>query len=225
MPLPQTALVVGASGGLGAAIADHLAAAGTAVHRWSRATGGPDITDEASVAQAAAALGPATFDWILVATGVLAVDGHHPERRFAELDPARMAEAYAVNAIGPALLVKHLADRLPRGRPCAFAALSARLGSIGDNRLGGWMAYRAAKAGLNQILRCAAVEVARKRPAAVVVGLHPGTVETPLTRRFARGRFTATPPAAAAQLVGVLAALGPGDTGGVFDYAGAPVPF
>ena len=222
---PQNALVIGATGGLGAALAAHLRAAGAPVTTLSRREDGLDITDEATVIAAAKHLSDQTFDLILDATGALVVDGVDPERRMRELDPAIMLRSYAVNAVGPAMLLKHFAERLPRRGPAAFATLSARLGSIGDNRLGGWTSYRAAKAGLNQIVRSASVEIARKRPEAVVVALHPGTVETALTRRFARGRFTATPPEAAAQLLGALAGLGPGDTGGFFAYDGQSVPW
>lgn len=225
MELPRRALVVGATGGLGAALCAELEGRGVEVLRWSRSATGLELTDEGSIARAAAGLEGQTLDWVIVATGMLAEEGEQPERRFAELDGAHMARSYAVNAIGPALLIKHLQPRLPRDRPAAVAALSARLGSIGDNGLGGWMSYRAAKAGLNQLLRCASVELQRKRPQAIVVGLHPGTVDTPLTRRFHRGRTTATAAESARQLVEVVLGLGPEDSGGVFDYAGLPVPF
>jgi NAD(P)-dependent dehydrogenase (short-subunit alcohol dehydrogenase family) len=225
MELPRRALVVGATGGLGAALCEELEARGAHVLRWSRSATGLELTDEGSIARAAAALEGQTLDWLFVATGMLAEEGRQPERRFAELDAARMAQNYAVNAIGPALLIKHLQHLLPRDRPAAVAALSARLGSIGDNGLGGWMSYRAAKAGLNQLLRCASVELRRKRPQAVVVGLHPGTVDTPLTRRFHRGRTTASAAESARQLVEVVLGLGPEHSGRVFDYAGLPVPF
>ena len=225
MLLPRSALVVGASGGLGCALGDVLEARGVEVLRWSRRVDGLDITDEASIGSAVARLGDRTLDWVVIATGQLAADGQHPERRFRELDAQRMADCFAVNAIGPALLIKHLAGRLPRDRPSVLAALSARLGSIEDNRLGGWMSYRVAKAALNQVLRCASVEIQRRHKQAVVVGLHPGTVDTAMTRRFHRGRTTASAPESAAQLVQVLTALTPADSGRVFDYAGVPVPF
>lgn len=225
MSTPSTALVVGASGGLGAALCTVLEARGASVLRWSRRDDGIDITDEASIVAAAAGLGDAQLDWIIVATGVLASAGEHPERRFKDLSADRMAACFAANTIGPALLVKHLSPRLPRDRPSVFAALSARLGSIGDNHLGGWMSYRVAKAGLNQVVRCASIEVRRRHKQAVVVGLHPGTVDTAMTRRFHRGRTTATAPQSAVQLVDVLAGLGPADSGQIFDYAGEVVPF
>lgn len=224
MPLPDRALVLGSSGGLGRALMADLAARGVEVVGRSRSEHGLDLTDEESVQAAAEALDDGRpFDWILVATGALAVDGEDPERAFRQLDPAVMARAFAVNAIGPALVIKHLARLLPRDRPAVLCALSARLASIGDNGLGGWMSYRASKAALNQILRCAAIELGRKRRRAVVVALHPGTVPTALSEPYARGRYTAKPAQAATQLVDVLAGLGPEDTGGFFDYAGAPI--
>ena len=104
-----------------------------------------------------------------------------------------------------------------------FSSLSARIGSIGDNRLGGWVSYRASKAALNQIVRCAAIEAGRMNPNAILVALHPGTVETALTRRYARGRFTATPNTAANQLLDVIDGLTPEDSGGFFDFEGKPI--
>ena len=227
MPLPRSALVVGASGGIGHALCEALQANGAQVHRWSRSLDGLDITDEASVEAAAARLRSAQVqpDWIVLATGQLAIQGQHPERRFADLAAENMASCFAVNTIGPALLIKHLAPFLPRDRPSALVALSARLGSIGDNRLGGWMSYRVAKAALNQVLRCASIEIQRRHKQAVVVGLHPGTVDTAMTRAFHRGRTTAAPDECARQLIEVIAALTPADSGQVYDYAGESVPF
>jgi NAD(P)-dependent dehydrogenase (short-subunit alcohol dehydrogenase family) len=225
MPMPDTALVLGSSGGLGAALADHLEGLGCRVTRRSRSVDGLDLLDEASLARSAEALSAqgASFDWIVDATGALAIDGVDPERALRDLDPVVMARSYAINAIGPALLFKHFSSLLPRGRPCVFVTLSARLASVGDNRLGGWMSYRASKAALNQLTRCAAIEIARKRPAAVVVALHPGTVPTALSEPYARGRYTAKPADAAAQMAAVVAGLRPEDTGGFFDYAGASI--
>lgn len=225
MPLPRRALVLGSSGGIGAALVHHLTTAGCDVVGLSRSADGLDLTDEPSVQHHAGRLEGESFDWIIVATGILAVDGVDPERAFRQLDPAVMLRSYAVNAVGPALAVKHFAGLLPRGEPAVFAALSARLASLGDNRLGGWMSYRASKAALNQLLRCAAVELRRKRPEACVVGLHPGTIETEMSRPYARGRFTADAATCAAQLVDVLSKKRPTDTGLVFDYAGETIPF
>ncbi|MFN0023367.1 MAG: SDR family NAD(P)-dependent oxidoreductase [Parvularculaceae bacterium] len=214
-----SALVIGASGGIGAAIAQKLGAPA----RLSRREDGLDITDEGSVASAAKDLAGQEFDLIFVATGVLAAEGARPEKSFAEVEPESFARALAVNAIGPALVVKHFAPLLARKGHAVLAFLSARVGSIGDNRLGGWMSYRASKAALNQIVRCASVEIGRTRPGAVVLALHPGTIETALTRDHARGRYTATPDACAGQLLGVCASATPAMSGGFFAYDGAPI--
>jgi NAD(P)-dependent dehydrogenase (short-subunit alcohol dehydrogenase family) len=218
------ALVIGSSGGIGTALIAALRARGTEVTGLSRSGDGLDLTDETSIARAATALdGP--FDLIFDATGALEIDGHGPEKALAQIEPAAMAAQFAVNAIGPALLLKHLHPLLPREGRAVFATLSARVGSIGDNRLGGWVSYRAAKAAQNQILRCAAIEIARRRPDAVVVALHPGTVATPLTARYAGSHPTVAPEAAAANLLAVLDALTPADSGSFFAWDGKAIPW
>lgn len=225
--MPTTALVLGATGGLGAALVRALEAdpACERVLAVSRREDGVDLTDEASLERLAARLEGVELDLLLVATGVLTVEGHPPERALRELDPAVMARGFAVNAIGPALALKHLTPLLPRRRRSAVGVLSARLASIGDNGLGGWTTYRASKAALNQVVRNAALELSRSRPHAVVAALHPGTIETDLTRPYARGRYTATADESARQLLGVLDGLTPDDTGCFRDYAGAPIPW
>lgn len=220
----MASLVVGSSGGIGAALVAALRARGETVTGLSRRETGLVLADEASIARAAAALsGP--FDRILDATGALEIDGHGPEKALARIDPAAMAAQFAVNAIGPALLFKHLAPLLPESGPSVFATLSARVGSIGDNRLGGWISYRAAKAALNQIVRTAAIEIARGRPQAVVVALHPGTVATPLTERYVGRNPTVTPDRAASNLLAVLDRLRPADSGGFFAWDGRTIPW
>jgi NAD(P)-dependent dehydrogenase (short-subunit alcohol dehydrogenase family) len=218
------ALVIGSSGGIGGAVAGLLAARGAATEGVSRRDDGLDLTDETTIA-AAAARHPGPFDLVFDATGALEIDGRGPEKTIAAIDPAAMAAQFAVNAIGPALLLKHFHEALATDRRTVFATLSARVGSIGDNRLGGWIGYRAAKAALNQIVRTAAVEIRRRRPEAVVVALHPGTVQTGLTAAYAGRHPTVTPEAAAANLLAVLDGLGPGDTGGFFAWDGTPIPW
>lgn len=221
------AVVIGASGGIGAALVRQLSAEGRfrAVLGLSRP--GLDITDEASIARAAdtvAAAGTPTL--VIVATGLLHAPGIEPERTLRVLDPAAMARAFAVNAIGPALLLRHLLPLLPRDRRAVFAALSAKVGSIGDNRLGGWYSYRASKAALNQIVHTAAIELRRTHPRAACVALHPGTVATRLSDKFAKTGLQVQPPAeAAAALLACLDRLGPADSGGFFDRTGRPIPW
>lgn len=232
------AVVVGASGGIGRALAEALVAAGRhervfALSRRAAPLGGgeaiaADVTDEAGLAAAAAAIGAGgPVGLVLVATGLLHGEGVAPEKSVRALDPEALVRLFAVNAIGPALVAKHLVPLLPRRGRCLFAALSARVGSIGDNRLGGWYGYRASKAALNQLIRTLAIEVARTRPEAVVLGLHPGTVATGLSRPFrdpARGDGLLTPAESAARLLAVLADAGPERTGELVAWDGATIP-
>ncbi len=247
-PRPWRAAVVGAGGGIGAALVAHLAGAGVDVHALARrpvedggAPGGTgritpgrlDITDEASVAAACAALGAASGDrpplrLAIVATGLLHDAALQPEKTVRALDAARLARAFAVNAIGPALVAKHVLPLLPREGRSVFAVLSARVGSIEDNRLGGWYGYRASKAALNQIVRTLAVEAGRTRPEALIVALHPGTVGTALSQPFSaavKPEALFTPAEAAGHLLRVIDGLREGDSGGFFAWDGSPVPF
>ena len=212
------ALVVGSSGGIGGALCDALAVRGDVVG-VSRRGDGLDVTDEASVARVLGGLEPG-FDLVIVATGALVLDGRGPEKTLRALDPAGIAAQFALNAVGPILVLKHALRLMPKDRVVRFAALSARVGSIGDNALGGWYSYRAAKAALNQFLHTAAIEVARSHRQAVVVALHPGTVQTGLTAVHGAGHPTVTPATAADNLLTVLDNLTPADTGGFFDWAG-----
>ncbi len=235
---PRSAAVFGASGGIGEALCLGLAARGCArIYAGSRQGGGLsiagavpfafDLGDETSIAAAAALMKDDPPEWVIVATGVLTLaDGTGPERTYRRLDPGAMAEVFALNTIGPALIAKHCLALMPRGRPFTFAALSARVGSISDNRLGGWHSYRASKAALNMLLKNLAIELARTHPEGVIVGLHPGTVDSALSQPFqnglAEGQLT-RPEDAAANLLGVLAGLTPAHSGRVFDFRGEEV--
>jgi hypothetical protein len=163
---------------------------------------------------------------VIDASGILHGDGLSPEKSWRDLDATQMARAFAVNAIGPALLMKHFLPLLPRQGRSVFATLSARVGSIGDNRLGGWYSYRASKAALNQFVRTAAIELGRRQPAAFCVALHPGTVATSLSSPFVKaGLDVQTPEQAAGRLLDVIDRLPPGSSGGFFDHRGDPVPW
>ncbi len=143
----------------------------------------------------------------------------------AALDPLALTAQFALNAIGPALVLKHALPLLPKDRRAVFAALSARVGSIGDNSLGGWHSYRAAKAALNQLIHTAAIEIARSRPDAVIAALHPGTVKTRFTEKYL-GRHSAVAPVEAANnLLCVIDGLRPEHSGGFYDWAGKAVPW
>ena len=225
------AVVLGAGGGIGAAVLQTLRQRDdfAAVLGFGRGSDPPfDLLDEASIARVADDIAAAEAPPRLIfdATGVLHGEGLSPEKTWRQLDPEALARAFAINAIGPALLMKHLLPLLPTEGKAIFATLSARVGSIADNRAGGWWGYRASKAALNQVVRTAAVELARRRPEALCVALHPGTVDTPLTRPFAKTGLTVrSPETAAAELLAVLDRLAPADSGGFYDYRGEAVPW
>lgn len=224
---PGDALIFGASGGIGAALMRAAERDGNyrRVIGLSRRDGDFDLRTEPTIKTAAARLAAEGVAprLLVIATGMLAPEGARPERAFSELNPAAMAEIFEANATGPALILKHFIPLLPLSGRSAAAALSARVGSIADNRLGGWMSYRASKAALNQIVRCAAIEAARTRPHAIIAALHPGTIETDLSRREARGRFTATPDEAAAAMLKVLGDLT--ESGAFRAYDGTLIPW
>lgn len=220
----QRSLVIGSSGGIGQALCAALAAQGWQVTGLSRSANGLDVTSEDSVARQLAALdGP--FSRIIIATGALEIDGHTPEKALKHLSAEGMAAQFALNAIGPALVMKHALRLLPKDTPAVMAVLSARVGSIGDNRAGGWHSYRASKAALNQIIRGAAVELGRSHPQAACVALHPGTVATRFTEKYLGRHPAVAPSEAAANLLRVIDGLSPAQSGQFFDWAGKPVPW
>lgn len=233
---PSVAVVVGAGGGIGGAIAAALMEAGfDAVHALSRdgaevagaLAGVADVTNEASIAAAAARIGDAPVGLVIVATGVLHGPGFAPEKSWRMLDAATFAEVLRVNTIGPALVAKHFLPLLPRKGKAVFAAMSARVGSIGDNRTGGWHAYRASKAALNMLIANFAIELRARNPEALAVGLHPGTVDTGLSAPFQRGVAEGklfTPEYAAARLLAVIDGLSAADSGGCYAWDGARIP-
>ncbi|WP_333829582.1 SDR family NAD(P)-dependent oxidoreductase [Pararhodobacter sp.] len=215
-------LIIGASGGIGAALGRVARGRGADVVGLSRSIDGLDVTDEASVAAHLGAL-KGSFDAVITTTGALEIGGQGPEKSLRALDPATMAAQFALNAIGPAMVLKHAARLLPRERRAVFVALSARVGSIGDNRAGGWYSYRAAKAALNQIIRTGAIELARSHPQLACVALHPGTVTTLLTEKYLGRHPAVTPDAAAENLWAVIDGLSAADTGRFYDGAGKAV--
>lgn len=221
--MAKRALVIGGSGGIGRALAAELDRRGAEVVALSRSADGLDVTDEDSVAAALGRLDH-PFDLVVVATGALTSTRAAPEKALAEVTPEELMAQVRVNAIGPALVLKHLRPHVPRQERFVFAALSARVGSIGDNRMGGWYSYRSSKAMLNALMHGAAVELARSHREAVVVCLHPGTVATSFTADFPAHDKVA-PEAAAADLVNVVETLAPQDSGGFLDYAGKEIPW
>ena len=235
------AAVFGASGGIGGAMARHLAASPRCGRLYAGARRGVelppgpvtefafDLEDEASIAAASASIAAAgPLHLVIVATGVLHGGGLAPEKTWRSLEAGAMARAFAVNTIGPALIAKHTLGALARGEHAVFAALSARVGSITGNRLGGWHSYRASKAALNMLIRNFAIELNQRNPSAVAIALHPGTVDTPLSKPFqgavpADGLFTADD--SAARLLNVINAISPDNSGCLHDWDGKAVEF
>jgi NAD(P)-dependent dehydrogenase (short-subunit alcohol dehydrogenase family) len=225
------AIVIGSSGGIGSAMTQALAGSGSfaEVLGFSRRSDPAlDLLDEASIERAAHVAKETGLDLRLVfdATGFLHGDSFGPEKSLSAIDPAHMAHAFAINAAGPALLMKHFLPLLPRTGKSVFATLSARVGSIGDNGLGGWYSYRASKAALNQFVHSAAIELKRRAPESLCVALHPGTVDTGLSGGFAKQGLEVRQPAeAAAMLIDVIDELSADQSGGFFDYSGATIPW
>lgn len=231
------AVVIGASGGIGSALAEVLVATGAEVHALSRRGEAPpgtqagrlDLADEASIAAAADRIGAdGSVDLVIVAAGLLHDARVAPEKSYRDLDADRLAAYFAVNSIGPTLVARHFLPLLPRQGRSVFAVLSARVGSISDNRLGGWYGYRASKAALNMLVKTLAIELARTRPEAICVTLHPGTVDTPLSRPFQRGvpaDKLFAPAFAAERLLSVIDGLTPADSGNCFAWNGARIAF
>jgi NAD(P)-dependent dehydrogenase (short-subunit alcohol dehydrogenase family) len=228
LPPAFRALVVGAGGALGAAFTQCLGAApgGASVHALGRLTEPSiDFTREATIEAAAAQLRQqAPFHLIIVATGVLHTDQLQPEKRLADLSMTAMEEVFRINTFGPALLLRHFAPLLDRQRS-VMALLSARVGSMGDNRLGGWYSYRASKAALNMLVKTAAIELRRTHPGAVLAALHPGTVKSALSKPFRGNDIGREPLEAAADMLGALDALAPEDSGCFLAYDGQRLPW
>ncbi len=231
---PRRAAVFGASGGIGAAICRLLADNGVQVHAGSRSGEVPkhqhiipfhfDLEDEASIAKAAEDMADAPPQLTLIATGVLTLaDGTGPERSMKATDPQAMARVMAINTTGPALIAKHILPLMPRDDRFVFAAISAKVGSISDNAIGGWHSYRASKAALNMLVKNWAIEMGRTHQHGAILALHPGTVDTALSKPFQAnlpdGQLT-TRRDAALNLLDVMLDAGPGDSGKLLNYRG-----
>ena len=224
---PATAVVIGASGGIGSAIRQHLE--DSPVFANVIAFGRPsfDLKNEDSIREAAVSIDQ-PIDLVFVATGVLHTDSYQPEKALRQIDPATMQDVFAINTVGPSLVAKHFLPKMRKDAKSVFAALSARVGSISDNRLGGWVSYRASKAALNMVLKTAAIEHRRSRPQSVVMALHPGTVDTHLSSPFQRGvpegkLFDAA--FSAGRLLEVIDSTQADDSGGFFAWDGQPITF
>jgi len=221
--LPATTLIVG-EGGIGRALARRCGDNAEVVV-WSRARG-IDPTDGDSLAAAIAGLGTAPLTRVFVTTGMLHDDRQQPERSYRDLDRAALERSFLINTIAPALVAHAVIPRLPRDRRAVFAVLGARVGSIADNRTGGWHGYRASKAALAMLVKTLSIELKRTHPLAVCVALHPGTVDTAMSAPFQKGvapEKLFTPDFAAERLIAVADTLTPGDSGGHFAWDGARI--
>lgn len=234
--------VLGASGGIGAALVSCLETddAVNCVYAGARRprvrTGSKvepfacDFSDEGTISRAAWTIerdGP--LDLVIVATGLLHRGSEiRPEKSFRQIDAAAMGEVLATNIIGPALVGKYFLPLLAPERRSVLAFLSARVGSIGDNRLGGWHSYRASKAALNALVRCFAIEFGRRNQHGIIASLHPGTVDTHLSMPFRRnvkmGQLLSAQESAR-HLLHVIDGLTIDDSGGFFAWDGKPIPF
>ena len=241
-PEPIEALVVGANGGLGQAFTNALAGDDHVqkVHAWARSETTDindqelkilprtiDLLDEVALATAAQELEQPAL--VVVATGILHDSNNlMPEKSLQSLTPVQLAKSFQVNAILPALIAKHVAQRLPRRQRAVFCVLSARVGSVSDNHLGGWYSYRASKAALNQLIKCISIELGRSHPLAVCLGLHPGTVNTKLSAPFQKGlpqhHRLFTPAESVAHLLGVIDRARPEQSGSVLAWDGTTIP-
>jgi NAD(P)-dependent dehydrogenase (short-subunit alcohol dehydrogenase family) len=240
----RTALVIGSSGALGSAFEKLLntdsvfSSKYTQVLSLSRQKSLShsqtiDYADESTIVESAAWVEDqckqAPLKLIIIATGYLhslLSTGAGPERSFQHLDTQYLQHVMLINAIGPALIVKHFASLLPKTGDVRLAFISAKVGSIGDNALGGWYGYRASKAALNQIVKTAAIELARRNKQTLCIALHPGTVATKLSEPFSKsGLNVRSPDVAATELLQVMHALDSSQTGGFYDYKGEELPW
>ena len=237
------AAVIGATGDIGSALVEAISTDRSVAHVFALSRTEPrqdrgkavwlplDVENEDSIQAAAHALRMRVDELhlVIVASGILHDGaGLQPEKTWRALDARSLERAFRINTIGPTLVAKHFLPLLSRRRKSVFAALSARVGSISDNRLGGWHAYRASKAALNMLVRTLSIELKRVNPQAICVGLHPGTVDTRLSKPFQAnvpdGKLFA-PEVAARHLLAVVDGLSPDESGNVFAWDGKPIPF
>lgn len=234
-PTNALAVVIGAGGGLGAALVSQLEGDAAFAHVLPFSRSNPvalDYGDEATIKASAQAVArccdssQAEFRLLIVATGFLHGPQGQPERSLAHLDAAYLQHVFAVNTLGPALVMKHFLPLLAKSGRAVAGFVSAKVGSIGDNALGGWYGYRASKAALNQLVKTASIELARRNKESICVALHPGTVATALSQPFAKtGLKVRSPDEAATDLLRVLHDLQASDTGALVDYQGNKLPF
>jgi NAD(P)-dependent dehydrogenase (short-subunit alcohol dehydrogenase family) len=235
----KTIAIIGSSGALGSAFTERVSELypNAAVHAFSRQD--PHIQlrgvnyhcmdyqeEDAIEAAAASATSGKPLDMVIIATGLLHEENMRPEKSLRELSARKFQRLFEVNTVIPALIAKHFLPRLNTDTTSFFSFLSARAGSISDNQMGGWYAYRAAKAALNMVIKNAAIEISRRNKKAVIVGLYPGMVDSELSKPFQRGvpaEKIFSPSFAAQKLMSVMASLTPEQSGRFFDWDGQEV--
>ena len=232
--------VIGASGGIGRCLLKKLdnEPSVKSIYTFSRKeissisekvkTFHIDITSEDSVKKASSHILNQSIDLVVVATGILHDEGIVPEKRISDLNPLNMRKLYEVNTIGPAMIAKYFIPLLDSTKKSVFAVMSARVGSIKDNSLGGWTSYRASKAALNMIIKTISIETARRAPSPIIVGLHPGTVDTNLSKPFQKNiskEKLFSPDLAVEKLLLVIDNLEAEDSGGFFAWDGKQIDY
>ena len=219
------ALVFGASGGIGQAFSRFLESklGSENVVKISRSFDGFEISDEEKIFKLSESI-EGSFNLIINATGVLQTTEEGPEKTINVVKQKSMIDMMTINAIGPALLLKNFSKKLDKTKFSVFVNLSARVGSITDNRLGGWISYRASKAALNQIIKTSSIEINRRNKNAICVGLHPGTVKTRFTEKFQNTTETISPEESVEMMMKVVENLSVDDNGYCFAYDGKVIP-
>ena len=219
------ALVFGSSGGIGLAFSKFLEnKIGTEnVVKVSRSVDGFEISNEENVLKFSESI-EGSFNLIINATGVLQTTEEGPEKTINVVKQRSMIDIMTINAIGPALLLKNFCKKLDKTKFSVFVNLSARVGSITDNRLGGWISYRSSKAALNQIIKTSSIEINRRNKNAICVGLHPGTVKTRFTDKYQKNTQTISPEVSVEMMMKVIESLSINDNGKCFAYDGSVIP-
>lgn len=228
--------VIGASGAIGSEFVRQYCKRGYTVHAFSRKSQEPstkhvvhitmDMESDERIKQSLQAMDGIGYDCVIVATGVLHSEGMFPEKSMKALHVEQMARYFHVNTIIPSLIGKHFLPMLTKNRRAIFVALSARVGSISDNQLGGWYSYRSSKAALNMMLKTFAIEVGRYNKRAIVIGLHPGTVDSQLSQPFQQHvpeHQLFTPEFSVKNMCTVIDQCSVADSGGVFAWDGSGI--
>tara|TARA_B100001057_G_scaffold136553_1_gene136164 strand:+ start:21 stop:686 length:666 start_codon:yes stop_codon:yes gene_type:complete len=217
-------LIFGNTGGIGKALQEKCLAEGYSVSGLSRSLNRLDLLDEGTINSAVQKL-EGTFDQIFITTGALVVNSAEPEKTIRQFNSNAAIDQFITNAVGPTLILKHIKKLIDKNSNCFIGVLSARVGSIGDNKLGGWYSYRASKAALNQFIRTSAIEYSRSFPKLTCVAIHPGTVKTNFTKKYLGRHPAISPEDAALNILRLAENLTPETSGQFFDWGRKPVPW